>query len=440
MRKKLLLVLCFFVSAMIFAEGQQDAKIEVESSADISGKVEIIVPTGGFYVETFTEYFLPLVADKLPNVEVLISAESSEGTSGTEAIKARIAAGDIPDLYIGPRGAVAANYARENQLVALDSIEGYADIKSRIMPNLIDESLGKLYYFPYEAITTLMIYNKDLFIEAGLDPNKPPETWDDFLSYAEKIFNLPERSWGASVFGATTWTEALNWGSWYWNMLAPVYANFNNGNADLFNDFGTDIIFDKPENNLKEFFAYMKELHKFAPDAMDKRIWNREVAMWPQFGVGWRANLDLGRDKPMVLGEDVAVAPIPVLEEGMTHWTMHGGRGLVMFKTNSEREKVAFEVLKLMFDEGFYLNYCKDLSVLPVIPTVAEDDFFQGPEIKPFVDALDNMVEEESYPAWDDVASIMLTALGQVMITGELTPEEAVEYAAIESRKVLEKY
>ncbi|MCG8452215.1 MAG: extracellular solute-binding protein [Spirochaetales bacterium] len=417
----------------LFAKGQQDL-------SEAKGQVEIVVPTGGYYVETLTEYFVPLVKEKMPQVEIKISTEASEGTSGTEAMAARLAAGDIPDLYIGPRGAMAADYARENRLVALDTMVGAKELEAQILPNLIDKSLGSLYYFPYEAITTLMLYNRDLFEEAGLNPDLPPETWSEFIHYAEKISALPDRSWGNAVYGATTWTEALNWGGWYWNMLAPVYANFNDGQHQLFNEYGTDIVFDEPERNLVEFFRYMKALQQNAPDSMGTRIWNREVGMWPQFGVGWIANLKEGRDEPMEIGKDVSVAPIPVLEKGMTHWSMYGGRGIVLFKTNEEQEQLAFEVLKLLYNGDFYLEYCKDLKVLPVVPAVAEDEFFKKDNIRPFIEALQNVVEEESYPAFDEVANIMLANLSKVIITEELTPEEAVQVAAEEARKALLNY
>lgn len=433
-----LLVLLLVIPVLTVAGGGQGESPFSRNPADVVGRVEIIVPSGGFYVETLTTHFIPLVERTYPRVEVVVSTESSEGTSGTEALNARLAAGDIPDLYIGPRGAVAAGFAREGQLVALDMLAGYDTIEKKILPQLIDRSLGNIFYFPYEAITTLMLYNKELFAEAGLDPESPPETWDAFLRYAEKIDNLPERSWGSQVYGATTWTEALSWGSWYWNMLAPLYANFNDGKAQLFNEFGTDIVFDQSEYRMEEFFTYMKRLHAYAPGSMDNKIWGREIGMWPQFGVGWRANLDQGRDVPMVLGQDVAVAPIPVLEKGMTHWTTHGGRGIVMFKTNPEREALAFEILKLMFNEAFYLEYCKELSVLPVISTVADDAFFQGPEIQPFVAALENVVEEESFPAWDAVANIVLSTLAKVMVTEELSPAEGVELAAKEARAAIQ--
>ena len=38
---------------------------------------------------------------------------------------------------------------------------------------------GKLWAIPYRIETHGVIYNKDDFKEAGLDPDKPPKTWDE---------------------------------------------------------------------------------------------------------------------------------------------------------------------------------------------------------------------------------------------------------------------
>ena len=53
-----------------------------------------------------------------------------------------------------------------------------------------------VYALPYATLVMAMVYKKDLFIEAGLDPEKPPRTWDEFYDAARRIFD-PERG----VFG-----------------------------------------------------------------------------------------------------------------------------------------------------------------------------------------------------------------------------------------------
>lgn len=38
-----------------------------------------------------------------------------------------------------------------------------------------------IYGVPIDVTNIQMLYNKDIFAQAGLDPNKPPKTWDEFI-------------------------------------------------------------------------------------------------------------------------------------------------------------------------------------------------------------------------------------------------------------------
>ena len=46
---------------------------------------------------------------------------------------------------------------------------------------------GKTYGVPTNNETMALIWNAGLFEEAGLDPEKPPATWDDLVSYSKQI-------------------------------------------------------------------------------------------------------------------------------------------------------------------------------------------------------------------------------------------------------------
>lgn len=46
---------------------------------------------------------------------------------------------------------------------------------------------GRYYAIPYRNSTRVLVYNKDMFRAAGLDPDKPPETWAQLLDYAQKL-------------------------------------------------------------------------------------------------------------------------------------------------------------------------------------------------------------------------------------------------------------
>ncbi|WP_424952639.1 ABC transporter substrate-binding protein [Deinococcus sp.] len=49
---------------------------------------------------------------------------------------------------------------------------------------------GKLYGVPFSAEGSILLYNKDLFTKAGLDPNKPPTTWQGIRDASKKITAL----------------------------------------------------------------------------------------------------------------------------------------------------------------------------------------------------------------------------------------------------------
>jgi ABC-type sugar transport system permease subunit/ABC-type glycerol-3-phosphate transport system substrate-binding protein len=46
---------------------------------------------------------------------------------------------------------------------------------------------GKVYAIPNGIDDRMLFYNKAMFREVGLDPNKPPQTWEELLEYAKKL-------------------------------------------------------------------------------------------------------------------------------------------------------------------------------------------------------------------------------------------------------------
>ena len=46
---------------------------------------------------------------------------------------------------------------------------------------------GKLYSMPFNSSAPVMYYNKNAFREVGLDPDKPPTTYDEVLEAARKL-------------------------------------------------------------------------------------------------------------------------------------------------------------------------------------------------------------------------------------------------------------
>jgi sn-glycerol 3-phosphate transport system substrate-binding protein len=64
---------------------------------------------------------------------------------------------------------------------------------------------GNLLSFPFNASTPILYYNKDMFRDAGLDPQTPPKTWPELGIAAKKL-----RDRGAECGFTTSWPSWIN--------------------------------------------------------------------------------------------------------------------------------------------------------------------------------------------------------------------------------------
>jgi len=79
---------------------------------------------------------------------------------------------------------------------------------------------GKLYAVPMDHGSISMFYRKDFFKEAGLDPEKPPTTWEEVIEMGKK---LTKRDASGKVTRAGWGWEARSLSShfYYWGAMLP---------------------------------------------------------------------------------------------------------------------------------------------------------------------------------------------------------------------------
>ena len=427
-------VLSLIVSASILASllGGCGSKATVaKKKADpkkFKGQIELMLPAGD-YIDYAKKTIVPAFNKKFPNVEVLVTDDKN--------IDTRIAAGDCPTIYAGTWGYPPVKYAKMDKLVNFDNFDDYKNLEPKIDSKYLGKVLDGTYYVPWNATTTMMIYNKELFKEAGLDPEKPPVTFDEFLEDAKKISALPNRKDGSKTYGTIFWNDALTWGGWYWSMLAPIYYNCNGGKYQLLNKAGTDISFDKADAKMDEFFKFIKEAQKYAPANMEKNFCARNIGMWPQFGYGWKTNLKTAANSPMEIGKDVGIAPVPVLKSGSKSISAMDGRALMIFKSSKDKEAVAWELIKTMMQSDLNLDSCKALGQLPTLKSLENNSYFETPDNKPFVDQLKNSLPNESFAESDKVQNLILQTYGNVVIQNKQSIEDGIKDAAAKAKEEL---
>ncbi len=121
---------------------------------------------------------------------------------------------------------------------------------------------GKLYALPYSAYTMGLVINKTLFKQAGLDPTKPPATWQDVAAAAKKIAAL-----GNGIAGYSEYSAGNTGG---WHFTAELYSRggqvvSKDGKSASFND--------------EMGQAVLKTLHDMR--FTDNSVGTKQLLQWP---------------------------------------------------------------------------------------------------------------------------------------------------------------
>jgi multiple sugar transport system substrate-binding protein len=130
-----------------------------------------------------------------------------------------IASGEVPDL-MGMDLIYAPQFEKAQQLVDItDRIKDWPELKTASKGHMTVATMdNKQYGVPLYADVSALFYNKDLFTQAGLDPNKPPTSLAELRSYADKItalgkdirgYYLPGNCAGCNIFtvGPLMWAS-----------------------------------------------------------------------------------------------------------------------------------------------------------------------------------------------------------------------------------------
>ena len=172
---------------------------------------------------------------------------------------------------------------------------------------------GKRYGLPLDTHVLGLFYNTELFEKAGLDPNKPPQTMDEFVAAAKKL-TVPPNQWGLAIHSSTAWPVR------YW------MAFLQQQGGKMFTDDLKKAAFNDAKG--KAAFQFMHDLihvHKVAPPVMtdiNKAFLTKQAAMiW----IGpWLINSGLRQE-----GLNFKTAPFPRIfgqyaSWGMTHQLVLG--------------------------------------------------------------------------------------------------------------------
>ena len=292
---------------------------------------------------------------------------------------------------------------------------------------------GKTWGIPFQRSTIVLYWNKELFKEAGLDPNKAPANWSEMVDYAKKL-TKKDASGNASQWGV----QVPSSGFPYWLFQGFTTQN----NVVLMNKDGTQTYYDHPA--VIEALQYWVDLSKkhgvmnsgiIEWGTTPKDFFERKAAMmWTTTG-----NLTNVRSNAKF---DFGVAMLPA---GKRRGTPTGGGNFYLFKksTPAQRE-VAMRFAKWMTSPERAAQWGIETGYVAV-----RGDAWETAEMKKYVqgfppaavarDQLQYAVAELSTHDNQRVTKALNDGL-QAALTGSKTAEAAMKDAQREAERILKPY
>ena len=277
---------------------------------------------------------------------------------------------------------------------------------------------GRIYGMPWLVGTRVLFYNRSLFRAAGLDPDKPPATWNELLASAKAIHH-PEK--GVYGFG-------VNAGEGH--ILYKKFLPFVWGNGGSIIDEKGRFCFDSPATReALEFYRRLmvyglKEKQDILDDAFKKGRLGLEIsgswnfAKYPKEA----PELDFG----------TTLIPAPAADRGHSS-SFLGGEILVLFRS-CKNPQIATEFIRYLTKAENTLPITKEALVsFPACKTAFEDDFFQkNPRLKVFVTQMETGVHPPVHPLWIELESIVNDAVEKVLYGGSIDDVLGTAAAAYE--------
>jgi multiple sugar transport system substrate-binding protein len=136
------------------------------------------------------------------NPDIQVQMDITPWDSLMQKLLSTMSTGQGPDIT-GIHFQYLPQYAKSGYVMDLSSVyKAGGDLDpANFPPALVDllKYQGKFYAAPMNFATLLMYYNKDLFKAAGLDPEKPPATWDEWTADIKKLTKPDTGQYGIAI-------------------------------------------------------------------------------------------------------------------------------------------------------------------------------------------------------------------------------------------------
>lgn len=320
---------------------------------------------------------------------------------------------------------------------------GNLDTSDYIQPVLNYYTLnGKVHSIPFNSSSPILYYNKDLMKKAGLDENKPPQTYKEIIEFSKK----------AKAAGIDAAGLGFNMHSWFFEQwLSEQNANLvNNGNGR--EKRATEVLINSKEGY--RVFNWIKELndqgfYKYTGKKEDwdgsDQIFIQQKVMFHITSTADLANLYEATKESFELGTGYLPIPDGVERNG----TVIGGGSVWITKGHAQEEmEVARDFVLYMTNTDNMIDWHKVTGYYPVrkssVDQLEKEGWFKeaGFRITAFNQLLETKVNQASGGGLSgsllDMRTIVEEAIQKVLNGGDV--QESLEEAKKLSDLKLQEY
>ncbi len=276
-----------------------------------------------------------------------------------------IAAGSPPDL-MSIDLVYVPSFARAEQFTDLTALAKTLPFFDKLSPSHIRLGTyeGKVYALPYSAEASILMYNKALFRQAGLDPDKPPQSWAEVQSAAEKITALGDNTYGYYFPGNTA---GLN----VFTFLPRIWA----AGGDILSADGTKATLTDPAvaaalTHFRALWAAKTIPPSARADGAENTIAtpaSGKVGLWSG---GAFTLTGLRRLAPTM---DVGATFIPGEKDGQ--WSSFAGGDAIAIPQGSKQAKIAWQFVEWTYSPEVQVGILARNHFLPVRTDLADNEF-----------------------------------------------------------------
>lgn len=356
-----------------------------------------------------------------PDITVKMEITVSDGLP--TRIQTALRSGSPPDVIEAQHGWVVP-YAQSGLLTPLDDVMAALGKDDFVPASLqYDTWDGHIWGIPYRIETHAVFYNKGMYEAAGLDPDKPPQTWAELVDVATKLSH--DDQYGFAITGGG------EFGNTIFRSLPFIWMN---GGA-IISDDGTEVLVNSPET-VEAVTFYTDFLKKgLSPPST---LQNDGTANRRLFIAGTVATYQSGQfDVNSIRQEnpdiDIGVMMIPH-PEGKETAAILGGWSFIVPKDapNVADAKKFIEFMGQADNMGYFTD------TFPARTSAMSMERFQDPILTVFKEMLPHGRTLPQNKNWIPITQAYFNGVQSILL-GDATPQEAMDLAAEEIQALLDQ-